>query len=35
MEAALAEFRVEELGQDAEDDIDFVMELGTQTYRLF
>ena len=29
MEAALAEFREEELGQDAEEDVDFVMEIGT------
>ena len=28
MEAALAEFRAEELGQDVEEDKDFVMEVG-------
>ena len=28
MEAALAEFRAEELGQDAEEDVDFVNENG-------
>lgn len=28
MEAALAEFRAEELGQDAEEDVDFVMDNG-------
>lgn len=28
MEAALAEFKAEELGQDAEEDVDFVMEVG-------
>lgn len=28
MEAALAEFRADDLGQDAEEDNDFVMEVG-------
>jgi hypothetical protein len=28
MEAALAEFRAEELGQDVEEDADFVVEKG-------
>lgn len=28
MEAALAEFKAEELGQDAEEDVDFVVEVG-------
>lgn len=31
MEAALAEFKAEELGQDAEEDVDFVMEVGLYT----
>lgn len=29
MEAALAEFKAEELGQDVEEDKDFIMEVGT------
>ena len=28
MEAALAEFKAEELGQDVEEDNDFIMEVG-------
>ena len=31
MEAALAEFRADELGQDAEEDVDFVVENGTNS----
>lgn len=30
MEAALAEFKAEELGQDIEEDIDFIMGKGMQ-----
>ena len=30
MEAALAEFRAEELGQDVEEDADFIMDKGTR-----
>ena len=28
MEAALAEFKAEDLGQDAEEDVDFVVQVG-------
>ena len=35
MEAALAEFRAEELGQDAEDDADFVVVKGSILCELF
>ena len=31
MEAALAEFHAEELGQDVEEDVDFVMGVGMTT----
>lgn len=32
MEVALAEFRAEELGQDIEEDEDFVVEKGVQCF---
>ena len=35
MEAALAEFRAEELGQDVEEDKDFVMEVGMLIVKLY
>ena len=35
MEAALAEFGAEELGQDVEEDKDFVMEVGMLIVKLY
>ncbi len=34
MEAALAEFRAEELGQDGDEDNDFTMEIGVNAVQV-